>query len=103
MTCPICAGLGMVRVRYHDGSPDDFGICQCEGGQALRAASNARPGRTGWPLWTAFAASRDIPLERVSMVEDLLEEDDLARIPVAPAVGSRGSVAATMQTRRPRL
>jgi hypothetical protein len=102
MSCPICAGKGVTRVNYHDGSPTDYGICLCEAGQILRSDRNA--GRsTGYPLWMVWAAEREIPHERIAMVEDLLDEHELATIPREKTSASRRAIADVMISKRPRL
>lgn len=104
MTCSRCGDKGLFRVRYHDQSPDDYGVCLCPAGQSLRIVTNTIGGRPGWAVWVVAAASRGIPLDRVSMAEELLEADELAVIPTAePASPQQHSIADAMRTRRPRL
>lgn len=92
MTCPLCGDRGVIRVRYHDGSPDDFGICRCARGLELRAPSH------GYPLWWVWAARKRVAHERVFYVEELLEDDELTAIPAAGDDEKRASsIAAVMQ------
>lgn len=104
MSC--CNGKGVVRFRYHDGSPDEFGICLCQEGLELRDDHNA--GRhTGYPLWNIWAAERQIPFERVGPIEEFLDDQELAAMfpdyqPGVPAASSN-QIAEAMRTRSPRL
>lgn len=100
MTCPICGDKGMVRVRYRGGEPDEYGVCRCAEGQHLRIVTGKRNG-PGWPAWTWTAVARGIPFEQVFMVEDILDEEDLARIPTAPSP-TEPSIASAMQTQKRR-
>jgi hypothetical protein len=89
MTCPICVDRGIVRVRYRDGSPDDFGVCRCVMGLRYREE------RDGCAVWMLWAAREQVPHEQVFLVEELLEDDELARIPV-PAQRRVVSIADAM-------
>jgi hypothetical protein len=103
VTCPVCGDKGLVRIRYEDGSPDDFGVCRCAVGQTMRNTRNG--GReTGYSLWEVWAAREQVDPKQICLVEDLLEPHELARIPAptAPAVATSG-IRDAMQTRRPKL
>lgn len=100
--CPVCGDKGVCRVRYHDGAPDDYGVCRCAAGQALRDDRNAGV-HTGYPLWMAWAARRGINQEHVGMVEDLLGIEQLATIPPADPRPTGSSIADALRTKRPRL
>jgi hypothetical protein len=102
MTCPICGDKGLVRIRYHSGDPDDFGVCRCETGQWYRDDRNAVGRPTGYPRWMIWAAQTQVPHERIALVEELLDDDELALIPTATERPSL-SIAEVMRTRRPRL
>jgi len=100
-SCQVCGGTGIVRVRYHDGAPDAFGVCLCPAGRTMRNSKNAGK-QTGVPLWLVWAAREQVDPAQIVMVEELLDDDELARI---PRTGTRpaATIAAAMQTRKPRL
>lgn len=103
MNCQICGDRGVLRMRYRDGSPDDYGVCQCEPGQVLRNDRNADKA-TGYSLWMLWAAARGITYERVCLIEELLEDAELAKIPAAEGPSMVSRVAdAVRTTKRPRL
>jgi hypothetical protein len=81
MNCPVCGDRGVMRVRYQDGSLDDFGVCLCSAGMALRNDRNAVWKPLGYPLWHVWATREQVDLSRVLMVEQLLDEGELAQIP----------------------
>lgn len=101
MSCPICGDRGVVRVRYRDGSPDDFGVCRCAAGERLRQLRRAAQVT---PLWQAWAARERVSPDAMVMAEDVLDEEELARIPRAEsAPQASSSIAAAMQTQKARL
>ena len=100
MSCPICGDCGVVRVRYRDGSPDDFGICLCAAGARLR---RLRRVAQETPLWQAWAARERVNPDAMAMVEELLDEAELARIPQAERGPVPSSIASAMQTHKARL
>jgi hypothetical protein len=103
VNCPVCGDQGVLRVRYRDKSPDDFGVCLCAAGQALRVTKNARKD-TDIPLWFLWAAQRGIPGARICRIEELLDRKELAAIPQGEAVDSVNAIADAMRTApRPRL
>jgi hypothetical protein len=97
VTCPLCADRGLVRVRYHDGAVDDFGICLCLAGQRYRSDPNV-----GYPMWQLWAAREQVDLAHVWMVEDLLDEAELASVPRGQATTTAPTIAGVMRTKRPR-
>lgn len=102
MTCLQCAGKGVFKVCYHDGSPTDYAICVCADGMRLRNDRNAqRP--TGFPLWLAWAAAAGVDASAVVMAEEVLDEHELSIIPREAQTLPQSSIAAAMQTRRLRL
>lgn len=109
MNC--CNGKGVVRFRFHSGEPDEYGICLCPAGLELRNDVNARR-HTGYPLWNIWAAQRGIDFDRVGMLEEFLDELELAALfpnyqhedSTAPAPNvSTDQIADAMRTRAPRL
>lgn len=101
MTCQACADRGIIRLRYRDESPDEFAVCACDAGQRLRTDRNTS--HTVLPLWRIWCAREGITEERVVMVEDVLDDEQLAAISTARPTIDRSSIADAMQTRRPRL
>jgi hypothetical protein len=100
MSC--CAGIGIIRVRHEDGSPDLFGLCLCAAGLKMRDDRNA--GRhTGTPLWHVWAAAHQIAFDRVVPIEDVFDEGELAHIPRADAATPAATIADAMRTKGPRL
>jgi hypothetical protein len=103
MTCPVCKGQGVVRVRYQDESPDDYGVCLCGDGLRLRVTRNANT-ETAYPLWLLWAAQRQIDQDHICRVEELLSKDELKDIPKPPDISTESdAIAAAMQTQKPRL
>jgi hypothetical protein len=78
MNCQHCGDKGIIRLCYHSGDPDDFGICLCAAGQAWRVGENC--GRKTNPLWHVWAAIKGIAHERIVMIEDWAEPEDIARM-----------------------
>lgn len=103
MTCPVCGDKGVMRVRYHDDSPDAFGLCRCEVGLRLRSDKNAVGRSTGMPLWWVWAAEHQVNHAQVFNVEELLSDEELARIPAVSSAPQTQQLADTMRTKRPRL
>ncbi len=105
MTCPRCGDHGVFKVGYRDGSPTQFAICLCTAGLRMRDDRNAHR-HTGSPLWMPWAASHQIPFDRVVMAEDVMDEAELAMVPrqdaSAPAA-SATMIAEAMRTKRAKL
>lgn len=102
MNCPVCGDKGVVRVRYRDDSPDEFGVCLCAVGVVLRNDKNAGK-RVGYPLWLPWAAREQVDLTRVLMVEQLLDDAELAQIPRAKEPQAVSIAEAMNVNKRPRL
>lgn len=103
MTCPLCGDKGVMRVRYHDGSPDAFGLCRCAIGLQMRSDRNAVGRHTGIPLWWIWAAQAKVDHSQVFHVEELLDDQELAGIPDTSAMPTTNNIADAMRTKRPRL
>ena len=100
--CPVCGGaVGIVRVRYHDGAPDAFGVCFCPAGLQMRNTTNGAT-RTAYPLWMLWAAREQVDPTQVAMVEELLTDAELATIPL-PGTVPATSIAAAMRTQKGKL
>jgi hypothetical protein len=94
-----CKGLGIVRIRYRDGSPDDFGVCICAAGQSMRDDTNSGK-HTGYARWQIWAAREKVLPERVFMLEELVDADELPVVEIPKQVDA---IAAAGRTRKPRL
>jgi hypothetical protein len=103
MTCPICHDKGIVRIRYENGAPDDFGVCRCQTGLTMRHARSAVGRPVAHALWEVWAAREQVDHARIAMVEDLLTDADLARIPALEPRSATSDIAAVMRTRKPKL
>lgn len=75
MTCRLCGDKGVLRIRYHDATPDDYGVCLCPRGLRLRASLDT------------LAAALGVPAAQLGVVEALLEADEIPADLLAPAVG----------------
>lgn len=108
MSCQACGDKGIIRLRYHDGSPDEFGVCVCQAARWYRSDMNAgaHTGIFGWQVW---AYREQVDPSRVFLIEELLDDDEMARTfpdwqPDAPIATSADDIAAAMRTRPgPRL
>jgi hypothetical protein len=74
--CPSCAGHGVFRLRYTDGSPDEYALCLCPAGEQMRLAKNN--GRPVPPQWTVWAHQQGIDVARVAPMEVLLSDAEMA-------------------------
>jgi len=102
VTCRMCGDKGVFKICYRDGSPTHYAVCLCQAGVRLRDDRNA--GRhTGYPVWMAWAAQRGIEMQSVVMVEELLDDAELAQIPRGGTPRPATTIADVMRTRRPRL
>lgn len=105
MSC--CNGSGVIRLRYHDGSPDEFGICLCATGQDMRSDLNGGK-RTGFPLWQVWAYQQQIDPARIGMVEEFLDELELRAMfpdwqPDPAAAPAAAQIADAMRTIKGKL
>jgi hypothetical protein len=107
MNCAACEDRGVIRFRYHDGSPDEFGVCLCRAASGLRSNANAgkRTGIYGWHVW---AAREQIDPARVFLVEELLDDDEMVRtfpdlLDEETVTTSAEDIAAAMRTHRTKL
>ena len=104
MSCPVCGDKGVVRIRFEDGSTDAFGVCRCEVGQRMRHQRNAIGKPCEVPLWHIWAAREQVPLDQIHMLEELVDERDLASIPVPDTLDTSATdIAAAMRIKKPRL
>jgi hypothetical protein len=76
--CLQCNDKGVIRLRYEDGSPDDFAICLCEAARWFRSSQNGRGRHNDIPCWELWAAANGIDREHVALVEEFLEPDEIA-------------------------
>src|SRR5262245_10890274 len=100
MTCPVCQDHGAVRVRYLDGTPDDYALCLCPVGLGLRLDIDGRGRRTKTPRWMPWAAALGLPFDRVGFLEDLIDPADLATTTYPPAAPPASRIAQAVRTRR---
>jgi hypothetical protein len=77
--CQHCAGKGLVRINYRDGSLPDFGVCLCAMGQQMRTPVNAGKD-TGFALWQVWASREGIEDSRIFWLEELLEPGEIAAL-----------------------
>lgn len=102
MICRSCGDKGLIRVEWSD-APDDYAICLCLTGLALRNDTNAGK-HTGYALWQAVVAQRQIDPAHVFLIEEILTPAELAargfHLPAARAGASRE--AALLAAGRPR-
>ena len=110
MSCPVCADRGIARIRYHSGDPDDFGVCLCAAGRPYRSERNGAGDLTPYGLWQVWAARAQVDPGRVFMIEELLDDAELAAIPraggAAAVIGTSSVTSITdamRTTKRPRL
>ena len=75
-SCP-CKKKGLIKVNYHDGTPFDLGVCTCPDGQRIR--------QRGPNALDLYALSYGIEAERVQLIEDLAEPDEIAALGVGPS------------------
>lgn len=109
MTCQACQDKGIIRLRYHDGSLDEFGVCVCEAARWYRSDMNAGK-HTGFFGWQVWAHREQIDPARVFLIEELLDADEIARQfpdwakPDETVAASATDIAAAMRTKPgPRL
>jgi hypothetical protein len=107
MSCAPCGDKGIIRLRYHDGAEDEFGVCVCQASHWYRSDMNAgkHTGIFGWQVW---AAREQVDPWRVFFIEELLDDDEMAlQFPdwrQSPLETSVTDIAAAMRTRPgPRL
>jgi hypothetical protein len=107
MNCQACEDRGLIRFRYHDGSPDEFGVCLCRAAAGLRsnASGDKRTGVYGWHVW---AAREQIDPALVFLIEELLDADETARmfpdfLGEEAVSTSDEDIAAAMRTHRTKL
>lgn len=103
MSCPLCDGKGVVRVKYESGEPDDFGVCVCGIGRQMLETRNA--GRdTSFALWQVWAAKEQIDPETIFDLTDLLPPELLRQHSSVPRPeGSRESALLNASRKRPKL
>jgi len=79
VSCHVCAGKGIVKVGFRDGSPANFAVCLCPAGRWYRSDVNIgkRTGHYGWEVW---AAREQVPIEQVCALEDLYDAPELAQM-----------------------
>lgn len=65
MYCRDCDNRGAVRVQYRSGEPFDVGLCSCVSGVTFRGWLERYP--------QLIENYFKLPLERVQLLEDLLE------------------------------
>lgn len=102
MSC--CQGSGVIRIRYQDGSPDEFGVCLCPIGLDMRSESNGGK-RTGYALWQVWAYRQQVDPAHVGMIEEFLDELELRAMfpnwqPEAVAAPETNQIAEAMRTRK---
>lgn len=73
MTCSTCQDIGIVRLNYEDG--DEYGICLCPAGEAMRRAVNN--GSPTVPLWRVWCAREQVNPALVRPIEDVLTPAEL--------------------------
>lgn len=74
--CALCRNKVVIRVDYLDGTLYDLGICSCPLGQRWRG-----------PARSALATFYGLAEDRVWLVEDLLEPEELTGTRAAAAQG----------------
>lgn len=102
MKCSVCGDHGLVRVWYGTlpVTPQtdwDIAVCLCLAGQQLRRTQNRR--HTTVPLWQLWAARAQIPLDRMALIEDLYDAQELAQWFPRRPVQDEDAVIAAGQTR----
>lgn len=108
MSCPSCGDKGVIRVRYHDGSPDDYAICLCAVGLRMRDDTNGWK-KTGYALWQVWAAREQIDPSRVWLLEELSTAQEIADLGFGmhgqstPVVGREAALLAAGKTQRAKL
>lgn len=75
MTCSSCDDKGIIKLNWAD-APEDFAICLCASGLRWRVNTNDK--RKTNPMWHLWCAIQSIPVDRVVMIEDVLDADGLA-------------------------
>lgn len=103
MNCQACADKGIIRLKYHNGTPDEFGICVCSAGRWYRSDVNAGK-HTGFFGWQVWAYREQVDPTRVFLVEELLDAAEMARMfpawqPEAPVGASTTHITEAMRTR----
>jgi hypothetical protein len=102
--CNHCGGKGMIRVCYQDGSPTDYAVCLCEASQWYRSDMNAgrHTGSYGWQVW---AAREQVDPERIAMLEDLFNQEELANLgfPSGAEISSDDDLTSIGKTRKTKL
>jgi hypothetical protein len=100
--CGLCGDKGIVRVCYHSGEPEDFGVCVCPIGRHLLETRNAWTD-TGIALWQVWASREQIPVERIFDLWDLMPADELGGGKPISIVKSRESALLNASRKKPRL
>lgn len=103
MTCPVCAGKGLVRLNWADAA-EEYAVCLCDVGQALRSTQNYQA--IVVPLWQVWAAREHVDPSRIVMLEDVLTVEELAErgFRVAPDADTReAALLAAGRSKRPKL
>lgn len=93
--CSTCDDKGIIRVTWND-APDDYAVCLCPIGQAMRSESNAGK-LTGYALWQVWAFREQVDPSRVFFLEEVLTPTELA------AKGFQKPVETTHATREAAL
>jgi hypothetical protein len=107
--CQQCGDKGVIRIRYEDGSPDDFAICVCHTGRWMRSTTNGVGRHSDVPNWQLWAAVNHVDPEHIGLAEEFLEPEEMAiRFPDLSTerqpTSSVDAIADAMRTQpRPRL
>lgn len=105
VNCQSCADVGMIRVPWAD-APDDFAICLCDAGLAMRDSRSRKD--VSYALWELWAAREQVDPSRVFLLEEVLTPQELAErgfsMPAKPTqVAREAALLAAGKSKRVKL
>lgn len=106
MNCQSCADVGIIRVPWSN-APDDFAICLCDAGAAMRRSWNPDETRARFEVWQLWAAREQVDPSRVFLLDEILAPAELAErgfsAPQAPTIAAQEAVLLAAGKRRAKL